>query len=300
MGGHSIVVGALAGAMLALSVTRATADPQSTESKPPVTESSDGQLESVTVEAQRERITRQVSQFVTSIVLPARHESLARWPVPICLGVAGLPPAGNEFVKKRISQIAADSGVPLGSQGCAFNFVVVVTADPETLLKEWWAADPRLFNRDRGVGGVKRLISAERPVRVWYNACSVAPSLAKQFEMSGYPRCNTGELGSRLTWGSVRTIYSVIQVVDLEHVVGLTYGQVADYVSMVGLAQIRENPELGDAPTILSLFAQGSADRPEALSHFDQAFLKSVYGMTVGNVSEIAQIKLRMGQDLLR
>ncbi|HSC07070.1 MAG TPA: hypothetical protein VLD59_09615 [Steroidobacteraceae bacterium] len=296
-----MVAGALTGAMLALSVTRAAADPESTsESKQPVTVSSDRELESVTVEAQRERITKQVSQFVTSIVLPARHESLARWQVPICLGVAGLPPTGNEFVKKRISQIAADSGVPLGSQGCAFNFVVVVTSDPETLLKEWWAADPRLFNRDRGVGGVKRLISAELPVRVWYNACSVAPGLAKHFEMSGYARCNTGELGSRLTWGSVRTIYSVIEVVDLEHIVGLTYGQVADYVSMVGLAQIRENPELGDAPTILGLFAQGSADRPEALSHFDQAFLRSVYESTVGNVTELAQIKLRMGQDLLR
>jgi hypothetical protein len=296
-----VLVGAVLALLRALSGTGALAGPESTpESTQPVRASRDDALESVTVEAQRERITKQVSQFVSSIVMPAKHESLARWQVPICVAVAGLPPAGGEFVTKRISEIAVDSGVPLGPQGCAFNFVVIVTSEPETLLKEWWAAEPRLFNRERGVGGVKRLIRAERPVRVWYNACSVAPALANDFEMSGYPRCNSGELGSRLTWGSVRTIYSVIQVIDLEHIVGLTYGQVGDYVAMVGLAQIRENPELGDAPTILGLFADDATDKAQALTRFDQAFLKSVYESTVGNVTEIAQIKLRMGQDLMR
>jgi hypothetical protein len=81
MGGQSIVVvGALAGALLAASVTRATADPQSTSetAQPEATVSSDAAVESLTVEARRERITQQVSRFVSSVVMPARHESLAQ------------------------------------------------------------------------------------------------------------------------------------------------------------------------------------------------------------------------------
>jgi hypothetical protein len=118
--------------------------------------------------------------------------------------------------------------------------------------------------------------------------------------MRGSPLCGKGQVGSRLTWDAVRSIYSVIQVVDLEHIVGLTYGQVADYVAMVGLAQVRENPELGNASTILGLFAQVGADKPHSLSPFDQAFLKSLYETTDGSKTEVAQIKVRMGQDLLR
>lgn len=297
-----MVVGAIAGAMLASSVAHVAADPQSTSetAQQAATASSDEPLESLTVEAQRERITKQVSQFVTSIVLPARHESLARWQVPVCIVVAGLPRPETDFVTQRLSRIAEDSGVPVSPQGCGPNFVVVVTSEPETLLKEWWAADHGLFNRERGIGGVKRLIRTPQAVRVWYNVCSAPPGLGQNFQMRGGPICGVGQLGSRITWEHVRSIYSVIQVVDLEYIVGLTYGQVADYVAMVGLAQIRENPDLGDAPTILRLFAEASTDRPPGLSRFDQSFLKSVYESTAGNVTEIAQIKLRMGQDLLR
>ena len=57
--------------------------------------------------------------------------------------------------------------------------------------------------------------------------------------------------------------------------------------------------ELADAPTILRLFAEASTDRLSELSRFDQSFLKSSTKRP-SNVTEIAQIKLRMGQNLLR
>jgi hypothetical protein len=79
-----VLVGAVLALLRALSGTGALAGPESTpESTQPVRASRDDALESVTVEAQRERITKQVSQFVSSIVMPAKHESLARWQVPI-------------------------------------------------------------------------------------------------------------------------------------------------------------------------------------------------------------------------
>jgi hypothetical protein len=259
------------------------------------------ELESVTVEAQRrrERIDREVGQFVLSVVGTAKVESLSRWKVPICTVIVGLATAEADFVEKRVWQVARDAGVPVGDADCGPNFVAVVTPEPAKLLKDWWAEDHDLFNRDRGLAGVDRMIRTDQPVRVWHNACDIPP-LRGFYEPSGVLNCNTGVTGTRLTWSSVRAIYSAIVVVDIDQVEGLTFGQVADYVAMVGLAKIRPNADLDSAPTILGLFSADGGDRARGLTTWDQAFLRAIYATTDGSVTEIAQIKLRMSEELAR
>jgi hypothetical protein len=258
-------------------------------------------LESVTVEAQRrrERIDRQVSEYVYSIAGSGYVESLARWKVPVCPAVAGLAEAEADFVRQRIGKIATDAGVPLGEVGCAPNFVVVLTPDPKALLKSWWSEDHTLFNRGRGLGGVNRMIDTDRPVRVWHNACNVPP-LRGYYQPSGQLNCNAGVTGSRLVWAAVRAIYSAIVVVDLARIEGLTFSQMTDYVAMVSLAQIRPEPELGEVPTILGVFAANGAERQKGLTAWDQSFLRAVYETTDGSVTEMRQIKLRMSEELAR
>jgi hypothetical protein len=255
-------------------------------------------LETVTVEARRQRelTERQISTFVTSITLPTRDESVARWQLPICPLVAGLPRDRGEFALGRVSQIARDAGIPLAPHECPPNFLIIVTREPEALLQRWWAHNPRLMNDDRGVGDIKRFIHTAQPIRVWYNACSEAPGFGKTFEGV---HCGTGGLGSRLTWEAVRAIYSAIVVVDLGRIKDVNDGQLADYIAMVGLAQIRRNPELGAAPTILRLFAESGVARPQGLSSWDQAFLKSLYGADSGNVMQLAEVKWRLDRELV-
>jgi hypothetical protein len=295
--------GACAVAVLSSIAAPAVAGPKSTpESPQPATSvAPEVELEPVTVEARRRRelIDKQVSEFVYSIAGPGTVESLARWNVPVCVAAAGLTAAEADFVKKRIAQIATDARIPLGGPACGPNFVVVVTPEPEKLLKEWWSEEHRLFNRDRGLGGVNRFIQADQPVRVWHNACNAPPRIrAHAFSTSEH--CGVGIPGSRLTWSAVRAVYSAIVVVDLTQIEGLTFGQVADYVAMVGLAQIRPNPELGDTSTILGLFAANGADRSKGLTAWDQSFLKAVYATTEGSTTEVSLIKVRMSEDLAR
>lgn len=291
-------------ALIALIATYALAGTET--STPPVPPASSpappgAELESVTVEAERRRqhIDDEVSDFVVSVVGPGHVESLARWKVPVCALALGLTDAVSVFVESRVSQIARDAEIPLGEPDCAPNFVIVVTPDPQELLKDWWAEDHDLFNRDRGLGGVNRMIRTEQPVRVWHNACNVPP-LRGYYQPSGQLDCGTGMTGSRLTHAAVRAIYSAIVVVDLDLIEGLTFGQVADYVAMVGLVKIRPNPELGEATTILGLFGDLDARRPKGLTTWDQYFLEAVYETTDGSVTELAQIKLRMSEDLAR
>jgi hypothetical protein len=295
--------GACAVAILSSLAARATAGPESTpkSAQQATSVAPEVELGPVTVEARRRRalIDKQVSEFVYSVAGPGLAESLARWNVPVCVATAGLTAAEADFVKKRIARVAADAVVPLGGPACRPNFAVIVTPEPERLLREWWSEEHRLFNRDRGLGGVNRFIQADQPVRVWHNACSAPPNIAAH-AFSTSEHCNVGVTGSRLTWSVVRAIYTAIVVVDLTQIEGLTFGQVADYVAMVGLAKIRPNPELGDISTILGLFATNGADRSKGLTTWDQSFLKAVYATTDGSTTEISLIKVRMSEELAR
>ena len=291
--------------MAALSLISAltTAGPQSTrDSAPSTTMAAPGaELDPIVVEAQRRRalIDKQVSEFVYAIVGSTHVESLERWKVPLCPAVAGLAGSEAAVVKQRIAQVATDVGVPLGKGSCGPNFVVAFTPEPEALLRDWWSEQHDLFNRDRGLGGVNRMIRTDQPVRVWHNACNVPP-LRGYYEPSGQLDSGTGVTGSRLVHAAVRAIYSAILVVDLTRIDDLTFNQLSDYVAMVGLAKIRTDPEIAEVPSILGLFAGGSAGRAKGLTAWDQSFLKAVYETTDGSVTELAQIKLRMGEDLAR
>ena len=292
----------MAAAILAAIGPLVGAEPQSAAPPPaaPAT-ASESQLESVTVEGRRrqERISKEISAFVSAIVASPMHESLGRWATPVCPFTAGLAEPAGEFVRNRISEIATASGVPSGSPGCAPNFVVIVTPEPEQFLRDWWKTDHRVFNKERGVGGVERFIETDQPVRVWHNACSAPPGLARNFRLDITWDCNTGTLGSRLSFAAVRAIYLAIVMVDLSHIEGLTFGQVADYVAMVGLAQVQASPEIGATPSILNLFAAAVSEKPKGLTDWDQSFLKAVYERREGNTMEVSQIKMRMGRDLV-
>ncbi len=268
--------------------------------QPPASKSGKTDLETVTITAkpQQELIERQISKFVSSITLSARDESLARWQVPICPLVAGMTREAGEFVLARLSEVARDAGAPLAPEQCSPNFLVILTSEPDLLLKKWWARNPRLFNDERGIGGIHHFVNTQRPVRVWYNATSAcARGPQTTYAVDGgmtFPSCSHGVLGSRLTWASVRRISLAIVVADTGLVKGLTVGQLADYIAMVGMAQIRESAKPADAPTILRLFTESGAAQPAGLSRWDQAFLKSLYATDPENVTQIAEIKFNM------
>jgi hypothetical protein len=111
-------------------------------------------LDTVTVEAQRERkeLEREVNEFVFAVAVRSVHDSLSRWNTPVCPLVAGLPKEQGEFVLARLSQIATAAKAPLAGEHCTANFYVIVTSQPELLLKKWQARDRRMFDTRNGMG----------------------------------------------------------------------------------------------------------------------------------------------------
>jgi len=96
-----------------------------------------------------------------------------------------------------------------------------------------------------------------------------------------------------LIYGAVRALSAVVIVVDAARVAHLNMGQLADYVSMVGLAQIRPDADTGTAPTILGLFLQSDSP-PQALSLWDRSFLRSLYETDQSSVLQVNAIAARM------
>ncbi len=194
-----------------------------------------------------------------------------------------LPRQVGEFVLLRLSQIARSAHAPLGSETCKPNLYVIVASNPERFLKLWWRHDPRLFYTREGVAPVKRFIETSRPVRVWYNASIsggdngvvLSNLLAISTDPGGglvdYPIfAGPSILGSRTSFTVVRNISSALVVVDPAQVSRLNIGQLVDYIGLVGLAEINLDQDVGEAPTILKVFAAANTPPPAEMTVWDQ------------------------------
>lgn len=301
--------GAAALGFLLLCAALARADPQ----PPPVAQQAEHSgVDTVTIEARRHKeLEHEVDHFVNSVTGHPRGESVARWNDRICPLVAGLPRTQGEFVLARLSQIAREVHAPLAGEQCAVNFYVVLTHEPDVLLKKWFARDKRLFSTRNGRGAINAFLDSPRPVRVWYNSdllseggaldspnATAAGLLGTGIDLANVPT-NTVHSPSRLRYGAVLSLSSVVVVVDANRLEGLNFGQLADYITMIGLAQVRLDADAGTAPTILTLF-RSPESRPAALSAWDEAFLSALYRSDQKNVTQLSNMERSMLDSIAR
>jgi hypothetical protein len=262
-------------------------------------------VETVTIEAKRKRkeAERAVSRFMLAVPIHYLDDSLARWNTPICPLVAGLPREQGEFVLTRLSQIVTAAKAPLAGEHCKPNLYVVMTREPDALLKKWYARDRYLFVNHNGLGYAKRFLNNTRPVRVWYNAefvsaenrdlsptagsaALIGTGLGTALQDASVPTNIIGN-ATRLSRSAVLSLSSVIVVVDAGQVKDLNFGQLADYIGMIGLAEVNLDADLGSMPTILRLF-RNIPDPPQRLSDWDQAFLSSLYSANQASAAQEA------------
>jgi hypothetical protein len=261
----------------------------------------------VTITGQRELATR-ITGFVdqlTTFDYGDSNKGLARWQDPICPLVTGLPRDMAEYVLLRLSEIARTAGAPLAGEKCLHpQLFIIVTKKPEAYLREqekrhgadvFGGAAPMLINE---------FIATPRPVRTWYDTVERTPEGLALMNM-GFPGISETTLGvgpggtevpvpvrpeapdvmltnpwsqaSHLVLNVVWAIKKVYVIVDPTRFKGVKLGQLADYISMAALAQIKLDPQLGDDPTILALFDKAPETASPGLTDWDQAFLKSMY-----------------------
>jgi len=285
-------------ALTLLSIARAADTPAATDA-------AKTRVDSTTVVAAHDRATieRNVRTFVNAIAVKPGDESLARWQpqIPLCPLVAGMPNSDGEYVLSRISKIATAAGAPLAPAHCKGNFYIIVTSDPDGVIKAWMKRDVRIFGDETDQGGTKiREFLADRPIRVWHNTDVYAldgTPLGNNGGVNADGRTNLSARATKIEINNYRALSSVIAIVDARRMKDVSFGQVAAYVGMVGLAQIRPEANVIEAPSILNLFA-GSGKAPAGLTAWDESFLKAVYGTRITDRSQLAEIKTAMVQDV--
>ncbi|HTV50126.1 MAG TPA: hypothetical protein VME21_02995 [Steroidobacteraceae bacterium] len=204
-----------------------------------------------------------------------------RWlAAPVCPLVSGLTQQDGEFVLERLSEIARVAGIGLADENCHPNLYVFVTPDPRQLLRTMQQRNRDFtFGAAALPGAVDEFIDTALPVRVWYNAdiwtaWGQPPDDGRPHSVNDYPLIR-GQ-SSRLESNVVYTLYRVFVIVDRTRLKGVTRGQLADYIAMVGLAKLTlaERP---DKDTILKLFETGPRAAPASMTDRDQQVLKSLY-----------------------
>jgi hypothetical protein len=264
-------------------------------------------LDQITVQAQRETLRKQVDQFFHSAMLkPPFGESLLRWEDAVCPMVVGMIRPAGEFVLRRLSELARESGVPLAKENCKHpNLFIIVAKNPETFLKLWWRRQPRMYNTGRGIYPVRRFIEKSRPIRVWYNVGTsnysneisglLAASVDAGLGTVDYPIIREPSSGAsyRLKFPAVREIGSAIVVIDPAQVEQLNIRQFADYIAMVSFVEINQDADLGANSTILNLFATSSAAAPLEMTRWDKALLRALYTSEHGSRVQTSQMETR-------
>jgi len=264
-------------------------------------------LDQITVQAQRETLRKQVDQFFHSAMLkPLFDESPLRWEDAVCPTVEGMIRPAGEFVLRRLSELARESGVPLAKDNCKHpNLFIVVAKHPETFLKLWWRRQPKMYNTAHGIAPVRRFIEKSRPIRVWYNIGSGAllneiPGLLTASVDAGlgavdYPVVRGPSSGAsfRLIFPEVRSIGTALVVIDPAQVAELNIGQFADYIAMVSFVEVNQDADLGANSTILNLFETSHAEVPLELTRWDKALLRALYTSDHGSRMQISQMETR-------
>jgi hypothetical protein len=276
------------------------------------------QLDGITIEAQRNeraQLRLQVDQYVTSAVVHHVGESLMRWDTPVCPLVGGLPREQGEFILQRVSQAARSAGVPLAPEQCTANLFILASSQADRLLEELPKKRPGLFDTTNGLGGLQHFLRTDRPVRVWYNwqnqgDASAAiyivatflgnsPTVGGAFGPGALSGAGTGIGGyrmpnSRLSLTVTKSINTAIIIVDTTRMKGINVGQLADYVTMVGLAEINLDRTIISAPSVLRLFSEPSEAPVDGMSRWDQALLKSLYSTHAESVMQISDMETQM------
>jgi hypothetical protein len=239
---------------------------------------------------------KRVHQLVEQFGVAFSDDRLSRWSRPVCPLVLGLE-RDHAFC---IDTIAKAAGVPVEPGKCEPNLVVVVSEHATALRQSIARRGRGLLNSGSRWPIDKVQLRAfakddDAPAHVFYLTGESATFGGNALELGGSstladvngafsnflfgPPVVSGFGPSRLIPKVDDALQRVFVILDGERVVGLTLQQIAAYVSMVTLAEIKVDRPLPDVDTITSMFADKAAGKTpqDDLSFWDRAYLGALY-----------------------
>ena len=278
--------------------------------------------EHVTVTGTRSRPV--IDSFVQSFVKPTRMTGkFARWEDRICPITVGLRPAATSFVTRRVKEIATQAGAPVNDhEDCRANIAIVFTTRPQALLDDIRKRRPEIRGYYDNNSQRDALAVVSHPIQAWYTTATkdlrgnaerdsaktggteitiADPTIPNTFITMTMPNAhNRNVTGSRLGDGLRSVMDQIIIVADPAKLADYEIGALADYIALLALAQLDSLDTCQALPSIVNLLAPGCAQKPNALTDNDLAYLRGLYKMGPDRTSRIQQdeIAYQMEQSL--
>jgi hypothetical protein len=231
-----------------------------------------------------------VVEFVGKVEAPAPGRGYARWQQRVCIGVQNVQGDAGQYIADRISKEAVDVGLKPGEPGCAPTVSIIFTTDAKQLATDLVTKKVRMFMPLMGSGAaaatreaLDAFAKSDRPVRWWHTSVptdvhSGRPAVGASAIGSGPDNAApTGvtEGPSRIHSGIRDDLLQVIIIVDATKLQALSWEQLADYLTVISLAQINPDTNVSAFDSILNLFSNPKAY--SGLTDWDRSYIRALY-----------------------
>jgi hypothetical protein len=268
--------------------------------------------ESVIVTATKPSETA-IKNFIETRTTPTRVVgNMARWTRQICPLTIGLGDKYAKFVTQRIRDIASAVGAPVNADpACRPNIEVVFTTTPQGYLDVVRKSGPVFLGYYNNSSQADALAKVTHPIQAWYTTESLDYDGVAQVdrgECRGGTTINTlpiqvgGDVsnpqgviqlnlpcavvmhssGSRLNNGYDSGFYNALIVAEPAKLSDYEVGSLADYITMMALAQSASLDTCQELPSISNLLAKGCTSASSKITDADLAYLHALYKVPRG------------------
>jgi hypothetical protein len=246
-------------------------------------------VEAPTVKAEQ-RFQAQVGQFVHGQARPGIGpvKQITQWSDPVCPSTQGLTQAMDDFVSRRITEVARRVGAP-GRGACReANVLVLFTTRPQQLMDDVRDHHARLLGYHFN-GETRALATFEPPIKSWYvTSTSINRGVAKNdadwtLADEAYRRFPPGfcldMTQCRILPRIKSRFHLALVVIDAGRTEGKEIGAVADEIAMTVLSRPGPRQGCSPLPSVMDVLdpACPDSDSVEGLTAYDEAFLKALY-----------------------
>ncbi len=255
-------------------------------------------VDKVVVEGRR--LEEAVRDFVAEVGAAPKGINLARWDRRVCVGAVNLKPDYAQMLVDKVSLAAVAVGLEPGEPGCRANVLILADSDGDALaqrLVKDSLRDLRPPDTDAstiGRSALRKFETSDAPVRWWHVSQTVlADSGVPVADGSTHTVYRMGRLRSNVR----EDMNHVIIILDTSKIGVVSFASLADYVSMVSLAQVDAEAETSDFPSILNLFADKTGERTARLTQWDLDYLTALYetdGDAASSTMEARRIARKM------
>ena len=196
------------------------------------------------------------------------EEQIARWRTWLCIDILGIPDDRASYIRGRIAENAKGAGLKVISGKCTWNILIEFPSDADGATRQLIKDHPGTFrDLDRkgfpDAGDVRTLL-ASRPVR-WLE-------VRRQL---GAPIAEA----SHITVNLIGEKEAELVIVDPRRLGGVSWQQLADYLSMAALTEPRLGKSYETDDSILRLFSarDRGAVAPAGMTADDRTILHAFY-----------------------